>query len=316
MSVVQPIGPGQTVKKLYKDDEEAVQALYPESGDNQWKRKTSYPGKVTAPRGLVSFSIKDKGYALDSSWIGASQPGEVWEYDAKKNKWTRKNNHPGIEYRYPYFVIDDRAYFLTGGNQLWRYSPKSDSWEKKSSIPGADKLGGFGMEVDKNGYVGGGFYNGQSFWEYNPEKESIKKLSDHPVLSSIVCNQGSNCDIDAVTFSIKKKGYVTGTNMNFYEYDKDKRKWTKKSYVDAVYGKTLTINGDSYVYNARGDFYQYDVSHDVWLWRSQFPQNQLICYAQGFEIDGKGYIGMGGIMENNSCLLEMNAGLWEYKPPK
>jgi hypothetical protein len=282
-----------------------------ESDGATWVQKSTFPSIGQSEP--LSFSIYDKGYiGITSDMV--DNTGEFWEFDPKSNLWKRKADLPtdGFLFQSPHFVICDKAYIVIG-NHLWQYDQVLNKWSRKSDVPGEDKRAAFGFSIGSKGYIGGGFYNGTSLWEYDAFLDQWKQKKDHPVLG-YGCNQGyETCSMGGISFTIKNKAYVTGTNMYFWEYNPYQDIWTKKEYVDAVYGQAFAIGNKGYVYNTDGVFYEYDYESNLWEQKESLPGN-LMCYPGGFAIDGKGYIGVGGLFENNTCTLTANNKLWEFTP--
>jgi len=272
-----------------------------------WTQKSNFTS--TGMREAACFSIDSLGY------VGITETGEFWAFNPNNNQWTQKANLPaGIGFQPTTFAIGNMGYMgfgylypnPEGTNEFWEYNPASDSWSQKTSIPGAGKRASFGFSIGNKGYVGGGFYNGNEFWEYDTQTDSWTQKNNSPQITYT----GGNA-ISGITFAIANKGYVTGTNCNFYQYDPSMDTWTKKAYIYAVNGQTFIIGNKGYVYNAHGDLNEYDISLDQWTTKANFPGTTL-CYPIGFSITTKGYIGIGGIFSNNGCTLSTGNELWEY----
>ncbi len=237
--------------------------------------------------------------------------GQFWEYDPQSDTWTQRANHPSIQFESPSFVLNGSAYVVSG-TQVWQYAPVPNQWTRKSDISGADKRGGFGFSVKGVGYIGGWFYNGGALWEYNPDSDTWTRKNDHPVLEYGL-NDPSVRSVDAVTFSIGDKVYVTGTNHWFWEYSPDTDTWVTKAYVDAVYGQAFSIGSNGYVFNAHGALYEYDPTVDQWTSALTFP-GTTVCYPAGFAINSSLYVGVGGRFESNTCNLDIVNAWWQFRP--
>jgi hypothetical protein len=186
-----------------------------------------------------------------------------------------------------------------------------DIWTRKKDISGTDKRAGFGFAVGTKGYIGGGFYNGRNFWVYDPNDDTWTQKNDHPVLS--YSNSGEE-DVGGITFSINDKGYITGTNFyGLWEYDPSTDTWSNKLYVDAVNGQAFAISGKGYIFNTHGELYEYDQGSNQLAEKTPFPGRKM-CYPAGFSINERGYIGIGGLFEDNTCTLDVIKDFWEYVP--
>jgi hypothetical protein len=276
----------------------------------QWTERATFPASVNL-RGVLSFAIGNKGYIGIPCFIGFQCIGEFSEYDPQGNRWMRLGNHPSIQFQSPHFVLNGSAYVVSG-TQVWQYAPGSDQWTRKSDIPGADKRAGFAFSVNGLGYIGGGFYNGGALWEYNPNNDTWVRKNDHPVLQ-YGGNDPSVRSVEAVTFSIGDKAYLTGTNSWFWQYSPSTDTWVTKAYVDAVYGQAFSIGSKGYVFNAHGALYEYEPTADRWTPAPVFP-GTTICYPAGFSIGASLYVGVGGRFEGNTCNLDILNAWWQFRP--
>jgi hypothetical protein len=111
-----------------------------------WQRRTDFPG--VAERESLYFATTDYAYV---GKVRGSR--EFWRYSPANNAWTQMQNHPGIAFQSPSFVIGNVPYVVSG-TQVWRYSEASDSWTLTGAIPGEDKRAGFGFAVGTKGYIG------------------------------------------------------------------------------------------------------------------------------------------------------------------
>lgn len=274
--------------------------------DQTWKKKADFPG--TGEREPLSVATSQKGY------IGNTSTCEFWEYDPKMNAWSQKANLPGDPYngfQAPSFVINDKVYVVIG-NETWQYDPDLNLWSVRNSIPGEHKRGGFAFALNGKGYLGGGYYNGKSFWVYDPNIDKWTQKDDHPCFYPYY-NDSSHCSIGDITFTIGEKAYLTGTNLPFWEYNPVSETWLEKAYVDAVYATAFAINNKGYVVNTRGDVYEYLVATNSWILKPGYSGSK-ICYPAGFAIQGKGYVGVGGRFEGNTCWTDAVNEFWEFTP--
>jgi len=275
-------------------------------GGAQFVQKASFPDQVTISE-QISFSIGNKGYLIVPNIIGVSGPGKVWEFDPFLNQWTRKNDHPGITFQSPNFVANNKAIIISG-NTVWEYDPVSDQWAQKKDAPGADKRAGFAFSIGNNAYVGGGFYNGNNFYRYDVSNDSWSQVGNHPNLGY----DPSYPSIGGITFVINSKGYVTGTNMGFWEYNPAQDTWAQKASIDAGYGQAFSIGGKGYVFNALGEMAKYDETTDSWNTVATFP-GRNIYYPAGFAINGVAYLGVGQVYPSNGS-TDYSYDFWAFMP--
>jgi thermitase len=282
----------------------------PTPGSGTWTSRATFPPPVNI-RGVLSFALGTKGYVGVPCFIGVQCNGPFWQYDPDTDHWTQLGNHPSLQFQSPFFVLNGSSYVVSG-NQVWQYTPSSDRWTRKQDIPGADKQAGFGFAVNGLGYIGGGFYNGGALWEYNPNTDTWRRRNDHPVLEYGL-NDPSVRSIEAVTFTIGSKAYLTGTNSWFWEYSPITDTWIMRSYVDAVYGQAFVLGSKGYVFNTRGALYEYTLGTDQWRSVGTFP-GTTICYPAGFAVNDSLYVGVGGRFQSNTCNLDIVNALWRYRP--
>ncbi|WP_340114860.1 Kelch repeat-containing protein [Maribellus mangrovi] len=273
-----------------------------------WTHKRDFP--AVGMRRPLSFSTSTKGY------IGVTETHELWEYQQSSDTWLKKANIPNAIWGHngwesPNFVVDDKFY-VVGYNQLWMYNPDNNSWTRKKDFPiyasnYYDNYG-FGFSINGMGYVGLGGSGKLDFYQYNPSTNSWKRMNNHPCFAD-----GNNgCYIDGTaTFTINGKGYVTGTNSGFWEYNSYNDTWTEKAYVRSTYGQGFAIEDKGYVYNTLGDLYEYSPNTNNWELIGTLPGDK-ICYPGGFSLNGKGYIGVGTKFINNGCTTENTNDFWEF----
>lgn len=276
-----------------------------------WDQRAGLPEALTGVPPYIGFAVGPKGYVLFHHGTSI-EPGALWEYDPAGNTWTKKGDHPGVTFQSPMFVIAAKAYFASG-NVLWEYDPASDAWTQRAVSPGPDKRAGFGFAVGGRGYVGGGFYNGRRFWEYEPALDDWVEKSSHPALQSVPGNDPAVDNIEGISFTIGTKAYVTGTNMNFWEYDPADDAWTQRTWVNAVYAQAFAVGGRGHVLNAFGELFRYDPVANAWDDVGDYP-GAAVCYVSGFVAGDRAYLGLGRAFANNTCGLTTVNELWRLTP--
>lgn len=281
----------------------------PPSG--KWMSTATFPGGLVQTDLTISFAIGDMGYLGIACYGGAGCSGEFWEFNSLTRSWRLRANHPGLLVQSPAFVIDGKAYVVSG-TQVWRYTPSTNQWTRVADIPGTDKRAGFAFAVNGRGYVGGGFFNGGALWRYTPSTNSWARLGDHPLLQYGL-NDPSMRSVGAVTFVIGSKAYVTGTNSYFWEYSPTTNNWVQKAYVDAVYGQAFALGTVGYVFNARGQLFRYDTTANSWSQLATLP-GAKICYPAGFATRDYLFVGSGGRFSSNTCWSDVLNAWWKFSP--
>ena len=203
-------------------------------------------------------------------------------------------------------------------------SEAQDSWTKKANFPGVGRCYAAGFSIGNRGYVGGGdtsnnFNTGlplkNDFWQYNPDSNKWSQKANIPGYPRF----------GGVYFSIGNKGFFGGGNggNDFWEYDPAQNTWTRKADIPGyvrLYPAAFAIGGKGYVgmgfiWGAGSlivlhDFWEYDTIYNSWTQKSNFAGVPK-CYAVGFAIGNKGFIGTG-LDSNNSYYNDF----WEYNPAK
>ncbi len=191
--------------------------------------------------------------------------------------WTQKQNFPTINSisgrdNYASFAIGNKIYVGMGMasygiscnssstnmyKDWYSYDPLNNSWTKVADFPGDFRNNGFvSFSIGNKGYFGLGYYSGykNDFWEYDPAANTWTRRADLPIQS-----------MNSVGYAIGNKGYIVGGST-----------------LDPI---TNVSNGRSTIH------YEYDPGSNTWTSKADFPKG--LAAAAGFEISGKGYIGLG-----------------------
>ncbi|MET3980642.1 N-acetylneuraminic acid mutarotase [Mucilaginibacter sp. UYP25] len=289
-------------------------------------------GRVRA----FGFAIGSKGYLLG----GNAEKGfysellnDLWEYDPKTDKWTKKADYPGQAGEYVRgFAINGKAYVGTGfgqrvavpgdetpqNNDFWEYDPTVDKWTRKADFAGGRRENVIAFEINGSGYMGLGTNNAydinyKDFWKYDAAADKWTRVADYP---------GSGA-FGVAAFSANGKGYagLGGASPNiakqdFWEYDPAVNKWNAKANFPGearaftgqfAIGTIAFLGFGSTLTNTADDWFKYDTVTDKWVKSTNFPG--LSRYDMvSFAIDGVGYVGTG-----NPDLLK---DFWKFTPRK
>jgi hypothetical protein len=172
---------------------------------------------------------------------------------------------------------------------------------------GTDIFMGMGRKLASDNYL-------KDMWKVNTADYSLIQCPDLP----------GNERQEAASFSVNGKGYVglgqyghTDYFTDLYEYDPLLNSWTRKSDYPGIISHgtfTLVINNKVYVVfcNSGSDnyheFWEYDPLADNWTKKADYP-SELGFWITGFELDGKGYMGLGIGSSDVS-----KKDFWEYNP--
>jgi N-acetylneuraminic acid mutarotase len=68
---------------------------------------------------------------------------EVWEYDPRTDRWTRKADMPETMSWSGYFVLNGKGYIGAGGmrgqkivKNFWEFDRQTDKWTRQAEFPG------------------------------------------------------------------------------------------------------------------------------------------------------------------------------------
>ncbi len=151
---------------------------------DRWTELAS--GGTTSNTPLV---VGNNVYLVQDDYFGKA----VWKYSIIDDEWTQMNDFPGaLRDGATGFVVNGVAYFGQGVdrstqdffNDLWRYNESSDTW---TEVSGPSPIAGLqyavGFALNGKGYIGLGRSVGNtktSFYQYTPETDSWKFISDLP----------------------------------------------------------------------------------------------------------------------------------------
>ena len=240
-----------------------------------WTQKAKFSG--TGRTGAVGFSIGSKGY-IGTGSDSLSNRKDFWEYDTITNAWTQKANFGGTaRYGAVGFSIGNKGFIGTGMDGIyrkdfWQWDQITNTWSRKADFGGTVREGAVGFSIGGKGYIGTGadsVYFHYDFWEFDTTANNWTQKAYYPGIGGGY----------GVGFSIGNKGFI-GTGIDglvdyakdFWEYDPITNTWTQKA----------DLNGPSPLYRGK-------------------------CYAVGFSIGDKGYIGLGADTLNSQF-----QDFWEY----
>lgn len=203
-----------------------------------------------------------------------------------------------------------------------------EGWKSLEKFMGDYRSNAVSFTIGDKIYVGAGYSSfagftdvSRDFYEYDPATNKWKQIAEFPGSSRA----------NAICFVIAGKAYVgLGTNYDrqtkgdlfkdFYEYDPDTNKWTKKAdftgtlrdqpiyFTIGDKGYFGTGNPDPFYPTNTNEFWEYDAKSDKWTMKTPFG-GAARCRAFAFAIGGKGYVGGG---EDN--FVKKLDDFFEYDP--
>lgn len=286
---------------------------------NKWTKKADFGGSARFE--AVGFTIGNRGYI----GTGTDKNGDTkdfWEYNPNNNSWLRKADVGGLA-RHSGIGISNFSkgyiglgYTNTYASDFWEYNPSTNKWLQKANISPSVVVKSYdatGFRIGDKLYVCAGYKSNTEMWEYNTITDQWKTISFY----NININERSG----AVGISIGKKGYIIGghnastsTLLNdFYSVDTEFNYWDNLSFWmysgryqmagfglnDAGFvGLGFIIDPGAGISN---EFWEYNPTKDKWTPKKQFIGKGRTG-AVGFNINNKGYIGLGGNFND----------FWEY----
>lgn len=302
--VVKPINIGSAEITASTNDNISAICKITVTTSGSWDKKADFANGM-GRHGAISFSIGDKAY------VGL---GSDNQYDYDVFGGDPPTSHGGFK------------------NDFWEYNTETDTWRQLNDFPGEKRTEAIGFSINGKGYVGLGEYlaiepdeNGlnsqtgfkQDFWEYNPDNDTWKQLSDFP-------GEGR---LKPIGFAINKKGYVGFggyfDKRDFWEFSPSDNSWNRlPDYPGESSGGVVgfSIDNKGYVgfglnsddYLPSTDFWEYSPETNSWnekqsakiptYYDATGPDADATFYATGFSLNGEGYI----------C-LDVNS-VWKYNP--
>jgi N-acetylneuraminic acid mutarotase len=205
--------------------------------------------------------------------------------------------------------------------------PADLRWKQLKDIPFTGRTKVYNFSIGTKAYVLGGLFlagRTREVWEYDSSTDNWTQKASYP----------GNAYEELAGFVINNKAYVgTGVgdkpspgypaNNDFYEYDPNADKWTKKAdfpgepRVGAVSfqidGKGyLGVGSDTFLTKKFDDFWSYNPVNDTWARIADYPGvGQYFNIA--FASNSKGYVGWGVPMPDRPD-GDADKDLWEYDP--
>ncbi|WP_321279211.1 galactose oxidase [Marinifilum fragile] len=203
------------------DDDERLGDFYEfDPSTDTWNSTAiDMTGGPSARQGAIAFSINGVGYVGTGYGF---QEGEdrtnLKDFYKFDGSWTKIAYDGEKSRNATAFVIDDKAYIVSGENSMkyvWEYDPSKVSntfngWTRKEDLDddnnweGVQRSGAVSFVINGKGYIATGRNTGLSreVWEYNPvnDRWDEKTSLESPEVASRE---------NAVAFSLNNRGFVT-----------------------------------------------------------------------------------------------------------
>ncbi len=153
---------------------------------NSWTRKADFPGRARISP--VTFVIGKNVYVVTGGETIYANDflKECWQYNSMTDRWTQKNNFPGLSRCYAVgFSIGANGYMGTGYDTLgganpylrdfWEYDTTTDTWAQKHNFGGISRYYASAFAVNGKGYLCFGtdstpstYRIAKDMWAYDP----------------------------------------------------------------------------------------------------------------------------------------------------
>jgi N-acetylneuraminic acid mutarotase len=229
-----------------------------------------------------------------------------------QNAWLRKDVMQPMEERSNAvtFVVNGKGYIGLGSKfgflykNFWEYDPVTRVWVSIGDFPDKVRDAAVSFVIGNYAYVGGGYdpYTSEplfDFWRFEPQFRTWTRVSDLPV--AMIWN--------SISFSAAQKGYVVigGESDNFWEYNTNGDKWTKKSDFSGgpIRSGGFTLGNNIFVHSSDAStspnrLDEYSVIADSWFAKADVEDTSFETIALGFSVNGYGYLmGTGRVNKYN-----------------
>jgi len=250
------------------------------------------------------------------------------EFTVTDNPWLKKDGIWGRSEAIA-FTVNNNGYCGLGVSvstyfkDIYKYNVKYDNWEQMNDFGGEAREQAVAFTAGGKAYVGLGEGDGYSgtylkdFWEFTPETDTWKQISDYP----------GGGRWAAVAFVCNDKGYVglgrqsvydtTNAASNFYSYDPSSGTWealtefpgsSLEHTTGFVIGDVIYIGSGSYP-TSTAEFWKYNTITDTWTQTADFGGGARAT-AVGFSLNNMGYVGTGA----DDTYSTGKKDFWKYNP--
>lgn len=241
------------------------------NSDTGWTQLEDFPD--TSRSNAAAFSIGNYGY-IGTGFDGIHRFSSFYQYDVAGHQWTKKADFPGgARYDAVGFAVGGKGYIGTGYSvyalsDFYQYDPVNDTWAR---TPGTDlnfskRRGAVAFVYNDKAYIVTGSNNGamtRDFWEFDPSQHAPWK----PLANITNTDPGAFDD-----------GYTN---------------------IQREYATAFVHNGKAYLSTGQNGSlltatWEYDFNTGYWSQRTPYPRSPRQG-AVSFTINGKSYVGMGGV---------------------
>jgi N-acetylneuraminic acid mutarotase len=252
--------------------------------------------KVRVPAGATTGLLQVKVYAQSVT--------TTYPFTLLTGRWKRLPDCPGPgRFDGIGFAIGSKCYVGTGTGigyykDFWEYDLNTKKWTQKANFAGGQRREAISFVLNGKGYVGFGtntatFDDARDFYEYDPATDQWTRKADIP----------SYATDGAVGLAVNGRGYVVTGDITkqVFEYNPQSDVWVQKQDFPGqarAQAAGLVIGTKAYVGggNSGGtpylrDFWEYDPTVDKWTRKADLIAD---CVGGvGFDLNGKGYLGVG-----------------------
>jgi N-acetylneuraminic acid mutarotase len=279
-------------------------------------RSSSDTLKVRVPIGATTGLLQVKVYTQTVT--------STYPFTVLTGRWKHSPDCPGPgRFDGIGFAIGNKCYIGTGtgdnyNKDFWEYDVSTKRWTRKADFAGGLRREAISFVLNGKGYVGFGtntttFTLAPEFYEYDPSTGQWTRRADIP----------SYATGNAVGLAVNGRGYVItgGYSKQVLEYNPLTDAWTNKrdfpgqarsQAAGFVLGTKAYVGGG----NSGGnpsllDFWEYDPALDQWTRKADLIATCI--EGVGFDLNGKGYLGVGYHSTKELDEYDLALDKWTYK---
>lgn len=160
--------------------------------------------------GNVFYETEDFIFKLGGVFDDAAI-SEHWEYDLRRNFWSRKEDLPFDFSRPNSFTIDDDLHIVTDARQVWQYDPTKRESSRKNNIPGDLSSFGFVFEISDGHF----FVDDSSTYKYDSNIDVWEQIAENAFSDHV----------HTIGFNNTNSAFVLNEGTDIYRFDVSNSQW-------------------------------------------------------------------------------------------
>ncbi len=292
------------------------------SNDLPFRYRGAFQNAVVVNREAYVVA-QDKDFLDDTFYL--------WKFNYSDFSWERNNIPSNVSSDIASGILESDGtniylYLPYSENNFWQFNPVTLVWSQKADFIGDKRRGPAHFSINGDIYIGLGVDFSPSpridyvdFYKYSIEINQWTRINDVPFN---IFNSGGR--LNASSFVLNGLGYFTGGALNTgntdcWSYNPTTNTWNQiANFANPRRGTaTFSLNGFGYVTGGRSvsgsntnESWRYNPSSNSWARDENIGTIKRAGHFS-FVIDGKAYIGGGGISDSGS---ETGFDLYEFIP--